>query len=72
MANPSGRLFRYDRTQKLNVLLIDKLFFANGVALSPNEDFVVVAECAGSQIKRYYLKGSKSGTTDIFIDGLPG
>lgn len=72
MANPSGRLFRYDRTQKINVLLIDRLYFANGVALSPNEDFVVVAECAGSQLKRYYLKGPKSGTTDIFIDGLPG
>ncbi|XP_037032227.1 adipocyte plasma membrane-associated protein-like isoform X2 [Bradysia coprophila] len=72
MANPSGRLFRYDRTQKLNVLLIDRLYFANGVALSPNEDFVLVAECAGSQIRRFYLKGSKAGTTDIFIDGLPG
>ncbi len=72
MANPSGRLFRYDRTQKVNVLLVDRLYFANGVVLSPNEDFVLVAECAGSRIKRFYLKGSKAGTTDIFIDGLPG
>ncbi|XP_055617159.1 adipocyte plasma membrane-associated protein Hemomucin isoform X2 [Toxorhynchites rutilus septentrionalis] len=71
-ANPSGRLFHYDRKTKKNTLLLDRLYFANGVALSPGEDFVLVSETMSSQVHRIYLKGPKAGTTDIFVDGLPG
>lgn len=71
-ANPSGRLFHYNRETKENTVLLDRLYFANGLALSPNEEFVVVAETMSSLIHRYYLKGPKAGTDDIFVDGLPG
>jgi len=66
------RLLRYDPKTKRNEVLIDGLHFANGVVLSPAEDFVLVAETARSCIHRYYLKGPKKGIRDIFIDGLPG
>ncbi|ETN60629.1 hemomucin [Anopheles darlingi] len=71
-ANPSGRLFHLDRATGKNKVLLDRLYFANGVALSPEEEFVLVAETMSSQIRRYYLKGPKAGTDDVFIDGLPG
>uniref|UniRef100_A0A182M2X2 Strictosidine synthase conserved region domain-containing protein n=1 Tax=Anopheles culicifacies TaxID=139723 RepID=A0A182M2X2_9DIPT len=71
-ANPSGRLFQYDRSTGKNKVLLDRLYFANGVALSPNDEFVLVAETMAAQIRRYYLTGPKAGTDDIFIDGLPG
>lgn len=57
---------------KKNAVLIDNLHFANGVMLSDNEEFVIVAETARNRIHRYYLKGLKKGTHDIFVDGLPG
>lgn len=44
--------------------------FTNGVALSKTEDFVIVSD-SRNQILRYYLRGSKAGTTDIFVR-LPG
>jgi hypothetical protein len=66
------RLLRYNPKTKSNEVLIDGLHFANGVVLSPEEDFVLVAETVRSRIHRYYLKGSKKGHRDIFIDGLPG
>ena len=66
------RLLRYDPKTKRNEVLIDGLHFANGVVLSPAEDFVLVAETTKSRIHRYYLKGPKKGNRDIFIDGLPG
>lgn len=66
------RLLRYDPKTKRNEVLIDGLHFANGVVLSPAEDFVLVAESTKSRIHRYYLKGPKKGNQDIFIDGLPG
>lgn len=71
-ANPSGRLFQYNRATGKSKLLLDNLFFANGVALSPNEDFVIVAETAALRVTRYHLKGTAAGTSDVFVDGLPG
>lgn len=53
-------------------VLLDHLWFGNGVALSPSEDFVVVAESHSSRLLRVWLKGSKQGTSGVFFDGLPG
>ncbi|XP_060536494.1 adipocyte plasma membrane-associated protein Hemomucin-like [Cylas formicarius] len=72
LADPSGRLIRYDAKTKQNTVLIDNIHFANGVSLSDDEEFILIAETARSRIHRYYLKGPKKGTHDIFIDGLPG
>ncbi|XP_074035898.1 adipocyte plasma membrane-associated protein Hemomucin [Leptinotarsa decemlineata] len=72
LADPSGRLIHYDAKSKTNRVLIDNIHFANGVLLSDDEEFVIVAETVGNRIFRYYLKGPKKGTRDVFIDGLPG
>ncbi|KAJ8957682.1 hypothetical protein NQ318_017574 [Aromia moschata] len=71
-ADPTGRLIHFDAKTGKNTVLMDKLHFANGVALSEDEEFVIVAETARNRIHRYYLKGPKRGTRDIFADGLPG
>ncbi|CAB3363935.1 Hypothetical predicted protein [Cloeon dipterum] len=68
----SGRLFKFDPATKTNTLLLDKIHFANGLALSPNEDFLIVAETVRCRVIRYWLKGPKQGTSDVFVDGLPG
>jgi sugar lactone lactonase YvrE len=52
--------------------LIDGSFFGNGVAVSQNDDFVLMVELTKYRILRYWLKGEKQGQTDIFIDNLPG
>jgi len=70
--NPSGRLIHYSRKTKKTKVLLDKLWFGNGVALSPDEDFVVVAESHSSRMMRVWLKGDKKGKSEIFFDGLPG
>uniref|UniRef100_A0A336MUZ4 CSON007419 protein n=1 Tax=Culicoides sonorensis TaxID=179676 RepID=A0A336MUZ4_CULSO len=72
MTNPAGRLFHYERKTGKNRVLLDELSFANGVALSPNEDFVVVVETTDSRLTKYYLKGEKKGKSETFIDRLPG
>jgi hypothetical protein len=53
-------------------VLLKDLYFANGVALSANEDFVLVNETYRYRISRYWLKGEQAGTQDVFIDNLPG
>ncbi|MFW9078626.1 SMP-30/gluconolactonase/LRE family protein [Pseudomonas sp. P2757] len=67
-----GRLLRYDfQTGKTKVLL-DKLEFANGVTLGPEDAYVLVNETGAYRISRYWLTGPKAGTHDLFIDNLPG
>ncbi|XP_036217108.1 adipocyte plasma membrane-associated protein Hemomucin isoform X2 [Bactrocera oleae] len=72
LANPSGRLFKYDRANNVSKVLLDELFFANGLALSPDEDFIVVAETGAMRLTLYHLKGAKAGQSEVFVEGLPG
>ena len=69
---PSGRLLVYDPRDKSVSLLLDNLYFANGVALSAGEDFVLVNETFEHRIMRYWLKGPKQGTADVFAENFPG
>ncbi|MCI4667132.1 MAG: SMP-30/gluconolactonase/LRE family protein [Bacteroidia bacterium] len=69
---PNGQLFSYNLKNRELTLLVDSLYFANGVALDHQEEFVLVAETGAYRLSRYWLKGPKKGSTDIFIDNLPG
>ena len=69
---PNGRLLVFDPILKETRVLADQLYFANGVALSPGEDFVLVNETSRYRISRYWLSGERAGTVDVFADNLPG
>jgi sugar lactone lactonase YvrE len=67
-----GRLLVYDPASKQVSTLLDGLYFANGVALSRDQNFVLVNETYAYRIRRFWLKGPKAGQAEIFIDNLPG
>ena len=69
---PNGRLLAYDPSTNTTQLVLDDLYFANGVAVSPDQSFVLVAETGMVRVKRYWLTGPRKGESDIFIDNLPG
>ena len=69
---PNGRLVAYDPGTGASRLMIDRLYFANGVALSPDQSFVLVVETGKYRVHRHWLAGPKQGKTEIFIDNLPG
>ncbi len=71
-ARPHGRLLAYDPEAGKVRVLLDGLYFANGIALSRDEDFVLVNETYRYRILRYWLKGERAGTSEIFLDALPG
>jgi len=71
-AKPYGRFMRYDPAAGEVQVLLTGLYFANGVALSQQEDFVLVNETYRYRILRYWLKGPRAGTHEVFIDNLPG
>ncbi|MEO1436136.1 MAG: SMP-30/gluconolactonase/LRE family protein, partial [Bacteroidota bacterium] len=67
-----GRLLVYNPATQQTDLLMDSLFFANGVALNAAADFVLVNETAQYRIRKYWLKGPKAGTHEVFAENLPG
>ncbi|HJT67095.1 MAG TPA: SMP-30/gluconolactonase/LRE family protein [Pyrinomonadaceae bacterium] len=69
---PNGRLLAWDpKTQKARTLL-PGMYFANGVAVSPDQSFVLAVETGMYRVQRYWLTGPKQGQADVFIDNLPG
>ncbi len=85
---PNGRLLAYDPKTKATQVILSHLCFANGVAVSPDQSFVLVVETgkyrvhrvrrnAGS-VKKTLVEarespvGTKYGESEIFIDNLPG
>ncbi|XP_043581687.1 adipocyte plasma membrane-associated protein-like [Bombus pyrosoma] len=72
LANPSGRLIRYNAATKKNEVLVKNIGFANGVLLSDDESFLIVLSTLNSYIIKYNIKGSKVGQKEIFAEGLPG
>lgn len=70
--NALGRLLSFDpRTGTVNVLL-ESLFMPNGIALSPDEDFLLLAETSMGRILRYWLKGPRAGSSDVVLDNMIG
>ncbi|HST63544.1 MAG TPA: SMP-30/gluconolactonase/LRE family protein [Mycobacteriales bacterium] len=64
----TGRLLRRGLAAETTVLL-DGLQFANGVALAPDESYLVVAETAAYRLVRWSVV---DGTSSVFVDNLPG
>ncbi|MEA2102340.1 MAG: SMP-30/gluconolactonase/LRE family protein [Thermodesulfobacteriota bacterium] len=71
-SKPHGRFMSCDPATGQVEVLLKNICFANGVALSQDEDFVLINETYRYRIIRYWLKGPKAGTHEIFIDNLPG
>ena len=69
---PSGRLLAYDPAAGAARVVFDGLHFANGVALGPDESFVVVVETGKYRLWRVWLKGPRRGEREVFADNLPG
>lgn len=67
----TGRLMRRNPDGTVDVLR-GGLQFANGVVLSPDETFVLVAETGAARISRLWLNGARAGEWDVFADDLPG
>jgi sugar lactone lactonase YvrE len=71
-SKPYGRLIVFDPETKQTKVLLKDLYFANGVSLSKDEDFVTVLETYRFRVVRYWLKGEKAGTRDYLNENLPG
>ena len=65
-------MFRYDPRTSETTLVLDGLNFANGVAVSDDQSFLLINETGTYRVLKYWLSGPDAGNTEVVIDNLPG
>ncbi|KAK7265057.1 hypothetical protein RJT34_32673 [Clitoria ternatea] len=63
----SGSLFSYDPKTNQTRSLMSGLSLASGVAVSRDGSFVLVTEFLASRIQRYWLKGPRANSSQLFF-----
>lgn len=66
---PYGRFLSYNPSTHQTKVLVRDLYFANGVAISPDQKFVVFCETPMRRCKKYNIEDE---TIHTFVDSLPG
>lgn len=66
-----GRLLVFDPADGKAKTLLDGLNFANGVAVSHDQTYVLVNETGNYRVIRYWLTGPHKGQAEPFIEELP-
>ncbi|RMG56686.1 MAG: SMP-30/gluconolactonase/LRE family protein [Bacteroidetes bacterium] len=69
---PHGRLLAYHPATGETEVVLDSLYFANGVAVSPDQQAVLVTETSTYRVIRYWRAGPRAGQHEVLIDNLPG
>ena len=68
---PSGRLLRRDTDGSVAVVL-DDLYFANGLTLTPDKSALILAETSGYRLSRIDVSGPLGGKRQDLVPNLPG
>jgi sugar lactone lactonase YvrE len=67
-----GRLLVYDSEARRATSLVTGLNFANGVAVSHDQSYVLVNETGAYRVLRHWLAGPRQGRTEPMVENLPG
>ncbi|MBX7116085.1 MAG: SMP-30/gluconolactonase/LRE family protein [Myxococcaceae bacterium] len=68
----TGRVMKYEPATKKVSRVATDLQFANGIALGPDETWLVVVETGSYQLRRVFVSGPRTGEKEMFIENLPG
>ena len=68
----NGFVVEYKPDTGVARVIMDGLNFANGIVVSEDQQYLLVAETGNYRIHRYWLQGSKAGQSEVIIDNLPG
>jgi sugar lactone lactonase YvrE len=67
-----GNVYAFDPETGDVTQLMTGLNYANGVAVSKDGSFLLVAETGHYRISKFWLEGERRGQTEVLIDNLPG
>ena len=69
---PRGRVLAWDPRTRATRVVAKGLYFANGLALAPSGDHLIVAETTASRLQRIWIAGERAGQVEPFGPVLPG
>ncbi|WP_319545130.1 SMP-30/gluconolactonase/LRE family protein [Ruegeria conchae] len=69
--SPTGYVARYS-PDGIAEKIAEGFVYANGIALSPDEDFLLIAETGRARVHKLWLAGPKAGAQEVLLDNLPG
>jgi sugar lactone lactonase YvrE len=67
-----GGVFVFDPGTGTSRQLLDDLNYANGIAISEDNSYLVVAETSNYRVLKHWLAGPRQGETEVLLDNLPG
>lgn len=67
-----GRLLVYDPDTRQVKALLSGLNFANGVAVSHDQTYVLINESGSYRVIRYWIAGPNTGKSEPILENLPG
>lgn len=67
-----GRIFEYSPATEQTRVIMDGLNFANGVAISEDQQYLIINETGHYRVWRYWLEGPDAGNAEVILDNLPG
>jgi len=67
-----GSVFEFDPISAVTTKLLTGLNYANGIAISADDSYLVVAETSNYRVLKYWLAGARKGETDVLLENLPG
>ena len=66
-----GQIIEFKPTSGEARVMLDGLNFANGIAISEDQSYLLIAETGSYRILKHWLQGPDAGTTSVLIDNLP-
>ena len=67
-----GGVFKWDPKTKQTTKVAGGFSFANGLALSKDDDYLVIASTGEYKVEKIWLKGEKAGQRETIITNFPG
>ena len=67
-----GGVFVFDPATGTARQLLDDLNYANGIAISEDNSYLVIAETSNYRVLKHWLTGPYQGETAVLLDNLPG
>ena len=67
-----GQVIEFQPDSGAARVIVDNLNFANGVAISADQQFLLIAETGSYRILKHWLEGPQAGTTQVLLNNLPG
>ena len=66
LKDATGKLYKYDPSTKTVTVLMEGLGGSAGCTVSSDGSFVLVSQITKNNIKRYWIKGPKAGSSEDF------